>query len=62
MRMPQVMPQTNTVNMKEFKLKTKDGEVIAKTTSPTLEEAIIYFAKRKKLTKKALCEIFLIEN
>lgn len=47
--------------MREYKLKTKGGEVINKVTSPSLEEAIIYFADRKNMNISDLCEIFLIE-
>lgn len=47
--------------MNEYKLKTQDGEIINKVISPSLDEAITFFAKRKRMTKSNLCEIFLIE-
>ena len=46
--------------MKTFLLKTKDGETINKVNSIDFDEAIIYFAKVKKLTKNKLLEIYQI--
>jgi hypothetical protein len=44
--------------MKEYLLSIKKGETINATKAHSLEEAIIYFSKIKKLTQKALTDIY----
>ena len=44
--------------MKEYLLSIKKGETINVTKAYSLEEAIIYFSKIKKLTQKALTDIY----
>ena len=46
--------------MKTFLLKTKSGETINRVDSIDFDEALIYFAKVKKLTKNKLLEIYQI--
>ena len=49
--------------MKTFYLKTKKSkEVLIKTSCYSIEDAIDYFSKVKKLQKKDLVNIFLITD
>jgi hypothetical protein len=47
--------------MKRYALKTKDGEIINTINAVSLEDAIDLFSKIKKLPKKELLDIFLVE-
>lgn len=48
--------------MKEFKLTTKSGEKIAKTTAESIDLAIQYFAKLKQLRVTDLLKIYDIKQ
>jgi hypothetical protein len=48
--------------MKEYKLSTKEGEKISKYTTHSLELAIEYFAKVKKLEISKLLKIYKVEE
>ena len=48
--------------MKEFKLTTKTGEKIAKTTAENIDLAIQYFAKIKQLKITNLLKIYDIKE
>ena len=47
--------------MKQYVLKTNDGETISVTTQLCEEDAIEYFSITKKLPKRELLKIFNIE-
>ncbi len=46
--------------MKFFYLKNKEGEVLSKSSAYSMEDAISYFSKVKRLAKKDLLEIYII--
>jgi hypothetical protein len=48
--------------MNRYALKAKNGETIRSVSSISEEEAIIYFAKIKNISKYALTKIFIIER
>ncbi len=48
--------------MKQYALKTKDGDVINRTTQICLSDAIEYFSKIKIMTKKELLKIYTVEE
>jgi len=49
--------------MKTFYLKPKKcKEVISRVSLETLEEAIIYFSKVKKLSKKSILDIYTVTD
>lgn len=47
--------------MGEYVLKTNNGEVIKRVNVSSLDDAIDYFAKMKKLEKQQLISIFKVE-
>jgi hypothetical protein len=48
--------------MKQYVLKTKDGDVINITTQICLSDAIEYFSKMKMIPKKELLKIYTVEE
>lgn len=48
--------------MKTFKLVTKSGETINKFCCENHHEAVEYFSKVKRLSKKVLLTLFIVEN
>jgi len=48
--------------MKEYILKTIDGDVINITTQICLSDAIEYFSKTKMIPKKKLLKIYTVEE
>ncbi len=48
--------------MRQYVLKTKDGDVINRTTQICLSDAIEYFSKIKIMTKKELLKIYTVEE
>ena len=50
------------MGMGEYRLKTNSGETIKKTRAKNMDDAIIYFALIKKLNKKQLLKIFMVEK
>lgn len=48
--------------MKTFKLTTKSGETINKFCCQSKEDAVDYFSKVKRLSKKVLLSLFIVEN
>ena len=48
--------------MKQYVLKTKDGDIINRTTQICLSDAIDYFSKIKIIPKKELLKIYTIEE
>ena len=50
------------MGMGEYILKTNDGETIKRINARDLDDAIIYFATTKKLKRKQLLKIFLVEK
>ena len=48
--------------MKEYRLKSKQGETISKHSDYSLELAIEYFAKVKKLEISELLKIYKVEE
>ena len=48
--------------MKEYILKTIDGDVINITTQICLSDAIEYFSKTKMVPKKELLKIYTVEE
>lgn len=48
--------------MKQYQLKTKEGEVINSTEQLCIEDAILYFSIVKKIAEKELLEIYTIEK
>jgi len=48
--------------MKQYVLKTNDGETINITTQICLSDAIEYFSKTKMIPKKELLKIYTVEE
>ncbi len=48
--------------MKQYVLKTKDGDVINRTTQICLSDAIEYFSNVKMISKKDLIIIYEVEE
>ena len=48
--------------MKQYILKTMDGDVINRTTQLCLSDAIEYFSKTKMIPKKDLLKIYTVED
>ncbi len=48
--------------MKQYVLKTKDSDVINRTTQICLSDAIEYFSKTKMIPKKELLKIYIVEE
>ena len=48
--------------MKQYILKTIDGDVINRTTQLCLSDAIEYFSKTKMIPKKELLKIYTVEG
>jgi len=48
--------------MKQYLLKTIDGDVINITTQICLSDAIEYFSKTKMIPKKELLKIYTVEE
>lgn len=48
--------------MEDYKLITKEGEQISKTQAHSLELAIEFFSKTKKLKKEELLKIYKVKE